>query len=82
MQVSNTNVWTLERFMAVVGAGKIRGPIKRENDKWSDFYSWECQSWRGCKQVAELLWDNLSPRRKEQIELNVNRYFDGGGRNF
>lgn len=74
MSIHQVDKWPLVRFLATVGAGSISGPYSHSANQ-PQWY-WTCGGWERCKQVVELMWDDLSPRRQQQIELAVSRFLE------
>ena len=66
----------LDRFCEIVGAGIVRGPYGPYQPNTQPQWSYVCSGWNNCKQVVELIWDHLSPRRQEQVSHVVDAHLE------
>lgn len=71
IEIVNTNRWVCERFQRIVGGGNLCGPYRRSgrNEYWRLVFS----GWNRCARLTDLLWDDLSPRRQQQIQNVVDQ---------
>jgi hypothetical protein len=72
LSMSQVDIWPLERFLNTVGTGKIYGPYTYGQKK--PIWEYRCTGWLRCGQVVDLMWNDLSPRRQQQIENAVLTY--------
>jgi len=65
LRIAMTDVEPLERLQSVFG-GNLYGPYKYERNN-KPFCIWEVLSPPKVKELIELLWPWLSPRRRKQV---------------
>jgi len=67
IKIKMTDVEPLERLQSVFG-GNLQGPYKNGRDeRRKPYYDWNLQSPPKVKELIELMWDWLSPRRRRQF---------------
>jgi hypothetical protein len=75
--IFQTDPRVLERFRtAVLGIGSITGPYTRRNGKshWKPHWEWSAQNFEDMQAVGALLWKFLSPVKREQFKLALERF--------
>lgn len=56
----------LDRFVAAIGAGRVRGPFKPKTKNSNEYYRVEFAGRDRVSKVLWLLWEYLSPVKREQ----------------
>jgi hypothetical protein len=81
VQLTTCDKDVLERFVDIIGKGKLMGPYtgQRENNK--EKYVWYVQNQADCLYVIGQLYPHLGQRRKEKademISMILERWIDG-----
>ena len=83
VDVVNTDLWVLEKFMRIVGCGKIEPRNDRiDLEKYPNrklVYYWRTTTIEEAKKVAWLLFPDLSPRRKVAAQAILDHVRKGYG---
>lgn len=69
LQISQNNTENLERFLAAVGQGGIRGPHISKTSNSKPSWRWGCYSKSGTHAVMKQLWPYLGIHKKKQYLL-------------
>ena len=67
MSVSQKNPQLLEKFLSIVGCGKIYKSNQRP------IHSWDCYIEKDCESVLALLWPFLGEQKKHQADKARNK---------
>jgi len=68
LRIVMTDVEPLERIHLTFG-GNLHGPYRNGKDEYKRVYIWSVQSQVKVKELKELMWPWLSPRRRKQLEM-------------
>src|SRR5258708_6858023 len=68
LQVPMTDADVLHRFRDVVGAGRIYGPIQRE-DNYKPVYVWVCSRWADIERILRAFRPYLLERRGAKADV-------------
>lgn len=75
----NSDLWVVEKFLKVVGIGRIYGPYEPYHpDHWQrkPRYFWQVGGWKKCQYILDLFWPGLSPRRRQRAdEVLIKRIY-------
>lgn len=69
----------LERFVRIIGRGKVLGPYTNKIPTRKDKFDWAVQNYNDCLYVLGLLYPYLGLRRREKadefIDLALSRWY-------
>lgn len=75
--LSSTDKDVLERFGAVVEAGKLYGPHKQRGKGYKPIYTWSISDYKEVQRIAEAFLPWLGKRRTEAVEQFMEELPDG-----
>ena len=73
ISIGMTDLYPLQMFQEVMDAGNLNGPYQR-NSEHKPMYRLEIAKIKDIRRITDLMYDWLSPRRKEQIDTCLTNY--------
>ena len=74
MSVSQKDRRVLDRFLAVVGIGRIKGPYTQKGSTHCPMFQWVAYTFEEVQAVIAMLWNWLGPIKREQARNALSRY--------
>jgi hypothetical protein len=64
-QLVSTDEDVVRRFRAILGFGRVSGPIPRP-ERWKPIWTWRATRFEQVQALVAYFWDGLSVRRRDQ----------------